>query len=283
MKKILLPTDFSQNAFNAITYAIEMYREEKVTFTLLHAFKVFDYHEESKLSVEPGDKSMEKARKDIERRLEDLVEELYKKSGKDHILKISAHNLLLVDAIKKELRIHKQDLIVIGTQGHTGNKEVIYGSNTINIMEDIEKCPVLAVPASASFKPPSEIVLANSFKVELTPKDLDFLISVAHKYHSAIRILHIAEEGGLSRSQKYNRLQLQEKLEGVKHSFHFLEYLSVPMGIYSFLESRGSDMIAFINKKHTLVQNLLLQPLYKNLAHFSKVPVLVLHQSINPE
>ncbi|NJW55073.1 universal stress protein, partial [Salinimicrobium sp. CDJ15-91] len=139
--------------------------------------------------------------------------------------------LLPAGAINKELRMHKQDLIVIGTQGHTGNKEVIYGSNTINILEEVEKCPVLAVPAHASFKPPAEIVLANSFKVELTPKDLDFLIGLAHKYNSSIRILHIAEEGGLSRSQKYNRAQLQEKLEGVKHSFHFLEYLSVPMGI----------------------------------------------------
>ncbi|MDX1601761.1 MAG: universal stress protein [Salinimicrobium sediminis] len=278
MKKILLPTDFSQNAFNAITYALEMFREDKITFTFLHAYKVFEYHEKSKLTAEPGEKNLEKVRKDTEKKLEQLAEEFSLKAGKNHTFKTAAHNLLLVDAINKELRIHKQDLIVIGTQGKTGNKEVVYGSNTINIMEDVEKCPVLAIPAHVSFKPPTEIVLANSFKVELTPTDLDFLIGLARKYGSAIRILHIAEEGGLSRSQKYNRAQLQEKLEGVRHSFHFLEYLSVPIGIYSFLESRGSDMIAFINKKHTLVQNLLLQPLYKNLAHYSKVPVLVLHQ-----
>ncbi len=278
MKKILLPTDFSGNSLNAITYAIGMYREEKAVFTLLHAYRIFDYHEESKLAVKPGEKSREKTEREVEKQLKQLVDKLVPEAGKDHIFKTSAHNLLLVDAIKRELRTHQQDLIVIGTQGHTGDREVIYGSNTIHIMEELEKCPVLAVPAHASFKPPAEIVLANSFKVALTPHDLDFLINMAHRFHSAIRILHIAEEGGLSRSQKFNREQLQEKLEGVKHSFHFLEYLSVPMGIYSFLESRGSDMIAFINKKHTLVQNLLMQPLYKNLAHYAKVPVLVLHQ-----
>ena len=278
MKKILLPTDFSQNALNAITYAIEMFREEKAVFTFLHAYKIFDYYEGSKLSVEPGEKSREKTEREVERQLKQLVEKVALKAGKQHILKTSAHNLLLVDAINKELRTHQQDLIVIGTQGHTGEKEVIYGSNTINIMEEIEKCPVLAVPAHAEFKPPAEIVLANSFKVTLTPHDLDFLINLAHRFNSSIRILHIAEEGGLSRSQKYNRVQLQEKLEGIKHSFHFLEFLSVPMGIYSFLASRGSDMIAFINKKHTVVQNLLMQPLYKNLAHYARVPVLVLHQ-----
>lgn len=283
MKKILLPTDFSKNALNAIIYALDMFREEKVTFTILNSYKVFDYHEQSKLTVEPGDQSLEKARKEVENKLKHLVDDLKAKAGKGHTFKIAAYNLLLVEAINRELRKQKHHLIVIGTQGHTGDSEVIYGSNTINIMEEVEKCPVLAVPGHSSYIPLKEIVLANSFKVELTPNDMDFLIGLAKKFGSAIRILHIAEEGGLSRSQKYNRKQLQEKLEGVKHSFHFLEYLSVPMGIYSFLESRGSDMIAFVNKKHTLIQNLLMQPLYKNLAHFSKVPVLVLHQPMKKQ
>lgn len=278
MKNILLPTDFSDNSLNAITYTLEMYRDEKVKFVLFHAYKVFEYYENSILAAEPSAKSMEKARKDIENDLKDLVDEVSEKAGKQHEFITTTHNLLLTDAIKKELRSRRIHLIAIGTQGHTGAKEVIYGSNTLNIMEEIEKCPILAIPAHASFHPPQEIVLANSFKVELTPGDLDFLINLALKYDSAIRILHISEEGGLNKSQNYNRKQLQEKLSEVKHSFHFLEYLSVPMGIYSFSESRGSDIIAFVNKKHTVIENMLLNPLYKNLAHFSKVPVLVLHQ-----
>lgn len=278
MKQILLPTDFSENAYNAILYAIEMFRDEKVTFILLHAYKVFEYHETSQLTAAPGEKHLEKARKDAEKDLKKLLTKISKKAGKDQIFRTSTHNLLLVDAIKKELRAHKHHLIIIGTQGRTGNTEVVYGSNTINIMEEVERCPVLAVPAHASFRPPKEIVLANSFKVELTPNDLDFLTGFAKKFNASIRILHIAEEGNLNRSQQFNRKQLQEKLEGVKHSFHLLEYLSVPLGVYSFTESRQSDIIAFVNKKHTVIQNLLLKPLYKNLAFFTKVPVLVLHQ-----
>lgn len=278
MKTILLPSDFSENSLNAIDYALEMYRDERVKFVLLHAYKVFDYYENSMLSAKPADTALETARKDVEIDLKELMEEISEKAGKEHEFTTASHNLLLTDAIKKELKARRTHLIVIGTQGHTGAKEVMYGSNTLDIMEEIEKCPILAIPANADFHPPQEIVLANSFKVELTPGDLDFLIKLAIKFGSAIRILHISEEGGLNRSQNYNRKQLQEKLQEVKHSFHYLEYLSVPMGIYSFSESRGSDIIAFVNKKHTVVENLLLNPLYKNLAHFSKVPVLVLHQ-----
>lgn len=278
MKTVLLPTDFSVNAHNAADYAVDMYRNEKVQFVLMHAYKVFEYHEKSLLTATPGKTTMEKTLEDVELQLKTKVEELIIKAGKEHTFKVSAHNLLLIDAIKKELRTRKIELIIIGNQGHTGDTEVIYGSNTLNIMEEIENCPVLSIPSNISFNRPGEIVLANSFKAEITPGDLDFLISLARKFGSAIRILHIAETGGLNKSQHHNRKTLGEKLAMVKHSFHSLEYLSVSMGIYSFIESRGSGMVAFINKKHSVLQNLLMNPVYKNLAHYSKVPVLVLHQ-----
>lgn len=278
MKTVLLPTDFSTNSLNSARFALDMYLDEKVHFILLHAYKVFDYHEKSQLTATPGKAMLEKAGQDADARLHKTLEELRITAGKDHSFQMAAYNLLLTDAIKKELRRRKIELIIIGSQGHTGAKEVIYGSNTLNIMEEIENCPVLSVPSNLVFVPPKEIVLANSFKAELTPGDLDFLISLTRKFKAALRILHIAEEGGLNRSQHHNRKLLKENLEEVKHSFHSLEYLSVPLGIYSFLESRGSGMVALINKKHTFLENLLLNPLYKNLAHYSKVPVLVLHQ-----
>ena len=279
MKTVLLPTDFSSNAYNACCYALDMYRNEKVQFVLLHAYKVFEYHEESQLSATPGQSQLKDARTKAEQELQALMENLKSKAGDAHSFKFKAHNLLLTAAIKKELRSRKIDLLVIGSQGYTESQEVVYGSNTLNIMEEVENCPVLSIPSNVHFKPPNEIVLANSFKAELTPGDLDFLISLAKKFNAALRILHIAEEGGLNKSQHQNRKLLRDKLATVKHSFHSLEYLSVPLGIYSFTESRGSEMIAFINKKHSFIENLLLNPVYKNLAHFSKVPVLVLHQN----
>lgn len=281
MKTVLLPTDFSSNALNACKYALDMYRNEKVQFVLLHAYKVFDYHENSQLTAMPGKSALDEAQEKVEQDLDGLLKELENYKSEAQSFQIKAYNLLLKDAILKELRRKKTEVIIIGSQGHTEAKEVMYGSNTLEIMEEIENCPVLSVPAHVTFEPPKEIVLANSFKAELTPGDLDFLISLSRKFNTALRILHIAEEGGLNKSQHQNRKLLRDKLAEVKHSFHSLEYLSVPLGIYSFTESRGSGMIAFINKKHSFIENLLLNPVYKNLAHFSKVPVLVLHQPGN--
>ena len=110
MKTVLLPTDFSVNAHNAADYAVDMYRNEKVQFVLMHAYKVLEYHEKSLLTATPGKTTMEKTLEDVELQLKTKVEELIKKAGKQHTFKVSAHNLLLIDAIKKELRSRKMEL-----------------------------------------------------------------------------------------------------------------------------------------------------------------------------
>ncbi len=278
MKTVLLPTDFSANAMNAGKYALDLFRDERVNFVLMHAYKVNDFYENSVLIAKPGLSTLEKESEKIENEFKAVLKELKSYAEEAHFFHTASHNLLLTDAIAKELRKNRIDFVVIGNQGHTAGNKAIYGSNTINIMEEIQKCPILSVPSNITFHPPTEIVLANSFKAELEPADLDFLISLAQKFDAALRILHISEEGGLNREQHHNRKLLKEKLADVKHSFHSLEYLSVPLGIYSFIESRESGMIAFINKKHSFIENLLMNPLYKNLAHYSKIPVLVLHQ-----
>ena len=283
MKTILLPTDFSANAMNAGKYALDLFRDERVNFILLHAYKIKDYYENSVLVAKPTRSVLEKERNRIEGDFKAVLRELRAYAGEAHFFHTASHNLLITDAILRELRKNRIDFIVIGNQGHTGENKAIYGSNTINIIEEIQKCPILSVPSTINFVKPTEIVLANSFKAELKPADLNFLIFLVQKFNAALRILHISEEGGLNREQKNNRTLLKEKLSAVTHSFHSLEYLRVPLGIYSFIESRESGMIAFINKKHSFLENLLMNPLYKNLAHYSKIPVLVLHQPPEPK
>ncbi len=281
MKTILLPTDFSANSRNALFYANQLYKEEACNFLLLHAYKVDGFHEGSKLTPVPGKTAMEAAKNQVNTKLLELIEELRLESkDADHRWKHMAVNKPLVQAINTAVTALKAHLVIIGTQGHTGSSEVVYGSNTVNILEEVQRCPVLAIPAHISFKPIQEIVLANSFKVELMPGDLEMLVAYSKKHQAPLRILHIQEEGGLTAQQKINKNLLRENLEKQKiiFSFHTLEFLSIPLGIYSFTESRGSDMIALINKKHNLFEILLLDPVYKNLAHYSKIPVLVLHQ-----
>jgi nucleotide-binding universal stress UspA family protein len=278
MRTVLLPTDFSKNSVNAISYALELYREQPCTFKFLYCYKVDDYQEESLLTPIPSQEKLEQAHSTAQKRLHELINKLEKNKDPGHSFESIAENRPLITAIRQQISLIHPEVIIIGTQGDTGAVEAVYGSNTLNIMEEIMRCPVLAVPSNATFRGLREIVLANSFKVELMSSDLDFLLDLSRRYEAPVRVLHVLEEGGLSEHQRENKQALRKHLSHMEHSFHSLEFLSIPLAIYSFTQSRGSEMIAFINKKHSFLENLLFSPLYRNLAHYSRIPVLVLHQ-----
>lgn len=280
MKNILLPTDFSENAWNATLYAINLYKEESCRFFLINSYDVNGYFEGSVMDPVPAKEELEKHKANSEEKLNRLCEVIKKGfSNPNHKFKRIALNKTLIDSINNELNLHEFEVILIGTQGTTGAYEVIFGSNTIQILNEIKNCPVLAVPSNVSFQFLQEIVLATSYKIKHSKEDLNYLIQLAKQNNSAIRLLHIEESAGLSISQKHNKHLLESCLKEIPHSAHSLAHVSIPIGIYCFTESRGSDMIVFINKKHNFLEKLLFKPLYKDLGNYSRIPLLVLHRS----
>ncbi len=277
MKIILLPTDFSENAWNAVLYTLHLYKNESCRFILLNSYQINGYHRDSKLAPIPGHLELESAKKNSEQGLQGLIEVIKKAypNPKHNFIAVS-RNYPLIEAIEQQLKNYGFELIVIGTKGSTGDYEVIYGSNTIRIMDEIERCPILAVPSNVPFLEIKEIVLASSYKITHAEKDFQYLKNLALQTQARICVLHIEDQGGLSVSQKKNKNLLHSYLEEVEHSFHSLAHVSVPIGIYCFIESRGSDLIAFVNKKHSFFEKLLFNPLYKDLGNYSIIPVLVL-------
>ncbi len=279
MKTILLPTDFSENSVNAIYYAFDMYKSEVCRFILLHAYSVNGYDPESKLSAIPGEATLKKAKAEADKNLQELISKIYDEiECKKHHFQAISSNAILTEAIKVEVEKNNIELVIIGTQGSTGSFGVLYGSNTRNIMEEVHNCPVLAVPSHVKFEQIKEIVLPNGYKMRHQKEDFAFINRLSKKFNAAVRVLHILEDG-ISHKQEANRKHLALYLRNVPHSFHTLEHVSLPVGIYCFTESRNSDLIAFVNKKHNFLQNLLMNPLYKNLGHYSTIPVLVLHHT----
>ena len=93
--------------------------------------------------------------------------------------------------------------------------------------------------------------------------------------------MHVAEEKTLDNKQIENKKLLEDILKNVDYSFHVLSSMDIPSAINCFIESRDSDMVAFINKKHAFFSSMLTQPLVKEIGYYSKVPILVMHDLRN--
>lgn len=278
-KRVLLPTDFSKNALNAIRYALDLYKAMHCDFYLLNVYQVDGYHLDNAMMVpEPGERAFEAAKLKSEQEFEKLMKmlRLHPKNPKHTLHTISTFNSLL-EAVTDTIAKKDIDIVVMGTKGTTASRTVIFGTNTINLMEDVTECPVMAIPENVRFAPPKEIVFPTDYKSVFKRKQLKYLLEIAQMHDTIIRVLHIEEETELNRTQKTNKALLEDILSESGHSFHTLKDIKVQTGINAFIESRGSDMVAFVNEKHSLFGSVFSRPLVKELGYHSRIPIIALN------
>jgi nucleotide-binding universal stress UspA family protein len=277
MKRILLPTDFSEISKNAIHYALKLFKDIPCEFFLLNVFRIpyvtseellgNDVSQLAKLEDELHNISM--------KGMEDLLKTLPK--NKNHTFsKISDYNLFL-NAVQNIVKERDIELIVMGTKGATGAREIFMGSNTGNVVLNTTS-NIIAVPENATFKAPKQITFPTDFRISYELEDLSPLITLAEMYDSRIRILHLSEKEELDEEQKMNKQRLVSFLINVKHSFHTLSNIDFEEALNCFTQSRGNiDMIAMITRHYNFFQRLFFRPKVKELSFHTKIPLLVLH------
>lgn len=275
MKKILLPTDFSENAYNAAKYAVQLFSKEECTFYLLNTYTPVLYDNEylvysanhPTLTEIYQDKSM----KGLERVLRRIKRNF--KNEKHHFEKISSFNLLN-DEIKDLVLEKEIDLIVMGTKGATGAEEILFGTHTVHAIKKA-RCPLLAIPAHYEFKAPKEILFPTDYEGEI-PGLLDILIEVASAHSSTIHVLHVYFGINLSPTQTSRKRSLGRAFKDIGHHFYSITEKSVTRAIYDFQEENEIDMLTMINNKHSFFENLLFTPVVNEIGFNVKVPFLVI-------
>jgi len=281
-KRVLLPTDYSKNALNAIRYALELYKNVRCDFYILNAFHVSGYTLDSMRVPETGEPYYEAAKQESEEGMEKLMQmvKLHPQNDKHEFHTVTTFNSL-TGAIRNVIDKKDIDIIVMGTKGITESKARIFGTNTVNVMEQIKECPVIAVPNNYVFETPKEIVFPTDYKTAFKKKKIGDLIEISKLYDAKINIVHIDKDkdGKLSRKEKINKELLQEILQGTDYEMHFLPADKISRGINKFTEDHGCDMVAFLNKKHLFFGSILSNPLVKEIGYDPQVPILELNDN----
>ncbi|MEP2237609.1 MAG: universal stress protein [Maribacter sp.] len=277
-KRILIPTDFSKNALNAIRYTIDLYAKLNCDFYFLNVFSFEKYTTNSLSISEEGSAAFEQAKQDSEKNFVKLLDTLaLHPDNLKHNYYTESSYTFLSEAIKKIIAEKDIDLVAMGTKGATGSKCVLFGSNTVMAMEKIRECPVLAIPEHISFMSPKEIVFPTDFKDVYKRSAFRYLIELANMHNAEIAVLHIDNNKELTETQLSNKKLLSSILSETKCQFHTLREKNLGKGIQHFVESRESDMVSFINRKHFFFGSVFSKPLIKEIGYDSDVPILALH------
>ncbi len=279
MKHILLPTDFSNNAWNAISYALELFKDERCTFFLLHTYTPSIYRVDYLLggpefSVVKDPKVTESS-EGLDQTLVSIKRTF---SNHKHQFKLlSAFNTLTdeVTAVCSDKRI---DLIVMGTQGATGAKEIFLGTNTVHVIRKA-KVPVLVVPVGYQFQKIKNVLFPTDYRSPYRKEEIQFLIDMVAKLQANCTVLHIQPSNNLTTVQKTNKRLLQEYFEPLDNSFVELEGSLMPNAVHEYSSEHQTDLLVMMNRAHSFLERLLFKQNVDSIGYHTEIPFLVLRDT----
>ncbi|AXP82277.1 universal stress protein UspE [Mariniflexile rhizosphaerae] len=270
---ILLPTDFSDNAWNAIVYALKLYVDEFCTFYFLHSTYITNPVSRTYITSHYIDKLKEQALKEL---AELKAQTEIANANANHDFKTLLFEEELMDAVHEAVKQNAIDIVVMGTKGATGSIDYLFGSNTVKVVKKIKNCPILIVPDEHDFVAPKQIAFPTDYN-RFYNDELRPLKSMADLFNSKIRVVHINTEKELSDIQKYNMTMLENYLADYECSFHWLpDYTKKAEAITTFIEELNIEMLAMVKYRHSLLETIINEPVIKKLAFHPKVPVLVI-------
>ncbi len=276
MKTIILPTDFSKNAYNAITYALKLFKDEPCRFYLLNTYTPAIYESEYILHS-PGQIGLGDIYQSLSmENLEDLKKKLEGefKNPKHTFVTHSVFNLL-VDEVCHLAAREEVDMIIMGTQGATGAKEIFLGSHTVHVIKKAP-CPVLAVPAGYAYEEPRAILFPTDYEVDYQHTRLSILMEIAAMHKSAVHVLHVSTGYELTEKQEKNKGGLSRMFTAHTHEFHDIPSQEIIDGINGFKAKKKVDLLAMVQNKHTFLERLFIEPVIKKIGFHVTIPFLVL-------
>ncbi|WP_304141420.1 universal stress protein [Mesoflavibacter zeaxanthinifaciens] len=280
MKNVLLPTDFSENSWNAIKYAIHFFNAIECGFYLLHVNSLNNFIPQDETLTIDSYYLENTYIKPAKQRLRSFVKRISKlKPNKDkHKFFVLTETGFFIDSIRRIIKEKEIDFIVMGTKGASGLNEIILGTNTADVITKV-KCTTLAVPENAEFVPPKEIAFPSDLNLTYNLDILHPLLDIVEHFKAFLRILHINKnKAHLEEELNQNITLLKDYFTGIKSSFHYLTNKKVEDAVQCFVESRDVDLICMVAKNLNYFQQIFFHSRVEKVSYHTDKPLLVLHE-----
>ena len=278
MKHILLPTDFSENSTNAITYAMELFKGQPCHFYLLNIQKSSEYITDDLLTANTNGSIYSAIGSDNKKKLNSLLETFKKKYPENNY---NWHKLFdfdnFVDAINQVIDSKNIDLIIMGTNGATGAKETLFGSNTLRVVRGVN-CPVLMIPEGYTFTKLSSILFSTTNCKELKEEAVEILKYLTRTHHTLLHVLNIHQNPNIAEHK--NDFQLSQSLENLDFKEYTINGVPLPFAIESFEQLIPVEMNVMFMPKESFLDRFLFGSDTSRISYRSNVPLLFLHKTV---
>ena len=276
MRKIIIPTDFSENARNAVRYAVELFKYDRCEIILLHAFADEVYENNIDMSRSLFEEFKKKTKQSAEKELENLLTFVKEASPNPrHVYSAKAVFSNLIDAVNDLAETDNSDIVVMGTRGHTDDRDLTFGSNTLQVVKYVT-CPVLAVPSKYTDWHPKEILFPTPYLMPFRRRELKLLSTLCEKFKATINFLYVSDSEKLSLRQQDNKAFLNSYLEDNYRQFHTKTGNDIVETVNTFIEKGEMDMLVMVNHRHSFLEDILYSNTIDKIGLKVQVPFLIL-------
>ena len=275
MKTIIVPTDFSPTAENAMNFAVDMAMSINAGLLLFNVYQVPVSVTDMPVVVMSSDD----LKKDSEFRLAQVKNELVNAtSGK---IKIYTETRMgdVSDELEDACKKIQPFAVIMGTHSESGLERALFGSTALRAIRHL-KWPVIVVPPGKKYGDGiKKIGFASDFDrvVETTP--VQFIKNIVKTFGAELHVLNVDHDNKHFKPKTPEEsVMLQTLLEDLNPSYHFIDNVDIEDGINEFADKNNIDLLITIPKKHGLLEALFKHSSTKELVTHSHVPVMCVHE-----
>lgn len=270
MKNILVPFDFSHHSRNALDYVARIAAKTEAKLCIFHAYDRSEVLEGVKVATTVS-------------AMEDTKAKLSKNFGlkKENISgKVVQGEFIeeVLDFIEKQ----NFDLIVLGTRGASGLRELLVGSYTVNLMKEVQGIPMLIVPEKADFRDLRTILLCSDLHEIADDDALDLVKELAMLFEADVRLAHVEKGNGDPTYEKVleKRREMHIFEPEIDCTYKRIVASDFLSGIKFYMDKKDdNDMVAMVYREHSFIETIFGMNHTHEMAYHTTVPLLVLPES----
>lgn len=272
MQKILVPTDFSKDALDALMVAAQLAKKNNSIIYLLHVLEL-PSHFVDQLGGNNSSNMPEAIMfmKGVHQRFEQLSEipEL-----KDIEVREVISSEPFTEGVVNKCKEHDIDLIIMGSHGTEKNTGIFIGSNTEKIVR-ISPKPVLVIKENTDIEQTHKIVFASEF----TDDEIyaaNSINSFASEIDATIHLLYVNTPKNF-----YTNKLIEEKMltfinqsELKNFSLNIYNDTTVENGILNFSNGIDANLICVGTHERKGINQFINNSLSNDLVHHTNKPIL---------
>ncbi len=279
MKTIIVPVDFSDTAYNAAVYAIQLAKQISTNKVVLYHAYELPVAADGGLAI-PLMVSVDDVKRNSTEALHNLLKKL--KSHIDYFpFSLETCNTYnsVITGITETAKQLKADLIVMGITGGNAVEEVLVGSNTIDVAKHT-KIPVMIVPPKAAFNPIRNVLLSCNLEYIYETTPVELITKFLDNTKATLQILHVEPDPATAdfSGTYFESIPLNTLFEGYEPKYHFVHNSNFIQGVNEFADSNSIDILIIVPQKHGLFDSLFNKSHTKMMAFHSHVPLLIAHE-----